>query len=323
MRQARNSRWGLAVLAALPFAALAADAKPWQLNMGRGVTASAPHAYDAHMLALIICVAIGAVVFVAMAYAMFKFRHSKGAVPDTSFTHSTKLEVMWTVIPVILLVIMAVPATAKLIAMYDTRDSQMTVKVTGIQWMWKYEYLGEGVEITSRLDRESDRLRQNPATTRAELDAHPAYLLDVDNPLVVPVNTKIRFVITADDVIHSWWVPALGWKQDAIPGIINEAWTEILEPGIYRGQCAELCGKDHGFMPIVVKAVSQDESAPGRAAQTAAGPAPADPAPVPEGGDGTAPRSIDPDMVDDVQQGEEPAAPQAPAAAPADAASAG
>ena len=169
MRQARNSRWGLAVLAALPFAALAADAKPWQLNMGRGVTASAQHAYDAHMLALIICVAIGAVVFVAMAYAMFKFRHSKGAVPDTSFTHSTKLEVMWTVIPVILLVIMAVPATAKLIAMYDTRDSQMTVKVTGIQWMWKYEYLGEGVEITSRLDRESDRLRQNPATTRAEL----------------------------------------------------------------------------------------------------------------------------------------------------------
>lgn len=323
MRQARNSRWGLAVLAALPFAALAADAKPWQLNMGRGVTASAQHAYDAHMLALIICVAIGAVVFVAMAYAMFKFRHSKGAVPDTSFTHSTKLEVMWTVIPVILLVIMAVPATAKLIAMYDTRDSQMTVKVTGIQWMWKYEYLGEGVEITSRLDRESDRLRQNPATTRAELDAHPAYLLDVDNPLVVPVNTKIRFVITADDVIHSWWVPALGWKQDAIPGIINEAWTEILEPGIYRGQCAELCGKDHGFMPIVVKAVSQDEYAQWLAAQKAAGQAPADPSQVPEGGDGTAPRSIDPDMVDDVQQGEEPAAPQAPAAAPADAASAG
>ena len=323
MRQARFSRWGLAVLAWLPFAAMAADPKPWQLNMGRGVTQSARHAYEAHMLAFWICAAIGAVVFAAMGYAMFKFRHSKGAVPDTSFTHSTKLEILWTVIPVILLVIMAVPATAKLIAMYDTRESQMTVKVTGIQWMWKYEYLGEGVEITSRLDRESDRLRQNPNTTRAELDAHPAYLLDVDNPLVVPVNTKIRFVITADAVIHSWWVPALGWKQDAIPGIINEAWTEILEPGVYRGQCAELCGKDHGFMPIVVKAVSQEEYAQWLAAQKAAGQAPAEPSQVPEDGDGNAPRSVDPDMVDDVQQGEEPAAPQAPAAAPADAASAG
>ena len=323
MRQARFSRWGLAVLAALPAVALAAAPTRWQLNMGRGVTESARHAYEAHMLALWICVAIGAVVFAAMGIAMFKFRHSKGAVPDTKFTHSTRLEILWTVVPVILLVIMAVPATAKLIAMYDTRDSQMTVKVTGIQWMWKYEYLGEGVEITSRLDRESDRLRQNSSTTRAELDAHPAYLLDVDNPLVVPVNTKIRFVITADDVIHSWWVPALGWKQDAIPGIINEAWTEILEPGTYRGQCAELCGKDHGFMPIVVRAVPQEEFAQWLAAQKAAGQAPAEPSLVPEGGDGTAPRSVDPDMVDDVMQGEEPAAPQAPAAAPADAASAG
>ncbi len=323
MRQARFSRWGLAVLAWLPFAALAADPKPWQLNMGRGVTSSAQNAYEAHMLAFWVCLAIGAVVFIAMGYAMYKFRHSKGAVPDTSFTHSTKLEILWTVIPVILLVIMAVPATAKLIAMYDTRESEMTIKVTGIQWLWQYEYLGEGVEITSRLDRESDRLRQDRNVTRAELEAHPAYLLDVDNPLVVPVDTKIRFVITADDVIHSWWVPALGWKQDAIPGIINEAWTEILEPGIYRGQCAELCGKDHAFMPIVVKAVPKEEFAQWLAAQKAAGNAPADPSQIPEQGGGTRQRSVDPDMVDDVQQGEEPAAPQAPAAAPADAASAG
>src|SRR5690606_8364563 len=323
---ARFSRWGLAVLAWLPFAALAADPKPWQLNMGRGVTASAQNAYEAHMLAFWVCLAIGAVVFGAMAYAMFKFRHSKGAVPDTSFTHSTRLEILWTVIPVILLVIMAVPATAKLIAMYDTRESEMTIKVTGIQWLWQYEYLGEGVEITSRLDRESDRLRQKRNATRAELDAHPAYLLDVDNPLVVPVNTKIRFVITADDVIHSWWVPALGWKQDAIPGIINEAWTEISEPGTYRGQCAELCGKDHGFMPIVVKAVPQDEFQQWLASKQAAGQdVPADPSQVPEAGDGNAPRSADPDMIEDVQQGEEPAAPQAPAeaAVPAAAPSAG
>ena len=323
MRQARYSRWGLAVLALLPFAALAADPTRWQLNMGRGVTESARHAYEAHMLALIICVVIGAVVFAAMGYAMFKFRHSKGAVPDTSFTHSTRLEVLWTVVPVILLVIMAVPATAKLIAMYDTRDSQMTIKVTGAQWLWKYEYLGEDVEIVSRLDNESNRLRQDPHVTRAQLDAHPSYLLDVDNPLVVPVNTKIRFVITADDVIHSWWVPALGWKQDAIPGLINESWTEILEPGTYRGQCAELCGKDHGFMPIVVKAVPQEEFETWLASQKTAGQAPADPSQIPEQGDGTRARSVDPDMVDDVQQGEQPAAPQAPAAAPADATSAG
>ena len=261
MIQARYLRWGMAAIVSAPLAALAQSADPhrWQLNMGRGVTASSNHAYDAHMLALIICIVIGVIVFGAMAYAMFKFRHSRGAVPDTSFTHSTRLEILWTVIPIILLVVMAVPATTKLIDMYDTRESEMTVKVTGVQWMWKYEYLGEGVEITSRLDRESDRLRQNRATTRAELDAHPAYLLDVDNALVVPTGTKIRFVITADDVIHAWWVPALGWKQDAIPGIINEAWTEIQEPGVYRGQCAELCGKDHGFMPIVVRAVPRAE----------------------------------------------------------------
>jgi cytochrome c oxidase subunit 2 len=259
-----------------------------------------------------------------MGYAMYRFRHSKGAVPDTSFTHSTRLEILWTVIPVVLLVIMAVPATAKLVAMYDTRESEMTVKVTGLQWMWKYEYLGEGVEIVSRLDRESDRLRQTRGVTRAELEAHPAYLLEVDNELVLPTNTKVRFVITADDVIHSWWVPALGWKQDAIPGIINEAWTDIREPGVYRGQCAELCGKDHGFMPIVVRAVPREEFDAWLASKKAAGQAPAEPSQVPEGGDGNAPRSVDPDMVEDVRQGEGPAAPQAPeqAADPADAAGA-
>ena len=319
--QARFSRWGLAVLASLPMAALAADAKPWQLNMGRGVTTSAQNAYEAHMLALWICVAIGVIVFAAMGVAMYKFRHSRGAVPDTTFTHSTKLEILWTVVPIILLVIMAVPATAKLVAMYDTRESEMTIKVTGIQWMWKYEYLGEDVELTSRLDRESDRLRQSGE--RPDAAANPHYLLDVDNELVVPTDTKIRFVITADDVIHAWWVPALGWKQDAIPGLINEAWTEILEPGVYRGQCAELCGKDHGFMPIVVRAVPRAEFDTWLAARKASGAAPLDPS-QPEQGDGTRQRSVDPDMIEDVQQGEEPAAPQATnAAAPADAASAG
>jgi len=259
--------------------AQSADPKPWQLNMGKGVTASSQHAYDAHMIALWVCIVIGIIVFGAMGYAMFKFRHSKGAVP-AQFSHNTTAEIIWTVIPVLILVVMAWPATAKLIAMYDTRDSEMTVKVTGYQWMWKYEYLGEGVEFTSRLDRESDRLRQNKATTQEEIKAHPHYLLDVDNQLVLPTNTKIRFVITADDVIHAWWVPALGWKQDAIPGIVNEAWTDIKEPGIYRGQCAELCGKDHGFMPIVVKAVPKAEYEQWLASKKpapAAAPAPAAP----------------------------------------------
>ena len=190
------------------------------------------------------------------------------------FTHNTKAEIIWTVLPIMILVVMAWPATAKLIAMYDTRDSEMTVKVTGYQWMWKYEYLGEDVEFTSRLDARIGRAapERHAVPTVA---ANPHYLLDVDNPLVLPVDTKIRFVITADDVIHAWWVPALGWKQDAIPGIINEAWTDIQTPGIYRGQCAELCGKDHGFMPIVVRAVPKEEFEQWLAAKRPAAPAPA------------------------------------------------
>ncbi|MEJ1097191.1 MULTISPECIES: cytochrome c oxidase subunit II [unclassified Pseudoxanthomonas] len=272
------------LLLAMPALAWAqsADPKRWQLNMGRGVTTSSNHAYDAHMVALWVCVVIGILVFGAMAYAMFKFRKSKGAVA-AQFSHNTTAEIIWTVIPVLILVIMAWPATAKLIAMYDTRNSEMTVKVTGYQWMWKYEYLGEGVAFTSRIDRESDRIRQSGEVP--DLAKNPHYLLDVDNVLVLPTDTKIRFVITADDVIHAWWVPALGWKQDAVPGIINEAWADIKEPGIYRGQCAELCGKDHGFMPIVVKAVPKQEYQQWLAARKPApapaqAPAPAEAAPA-------------------------------------------
>ena len=261
----------LALVALLPAIAMAqqADPKRWQLNMGEGVTHSSQMAYEAHMVALWVCVVIGLIVFGAMGVAMFRFRKSRGAVPEVSFTHSTKLEIVWTLVPVVLLIGMAWPATAKLVAMYDTRNSEMTVKVTGYQWMWKYEYLGEGVELTSRLARDSDLLRQSGETPSYANEAQRNYLLDVDNVLVLPVDTKIRFVITADDVIHAWWVPALGWKQDAIPGIINEAWTDIREPGIYRGQCAELCGKDHGFMPIVVKAVPRAEYEAWLAAQQA------------------------------------------------------
>ncbi len=239
--------------------ALANGGQPerWQLNMTEGVTATAQRAHDMHMIILWICVVIGIIVFGAMAVAIFKFRKSKGAVPDKTFVHSTFLEILWTGIPILILIGMAIPATTKVIEAYDSSKSEMTVKIVGQQWLWTYEYVGEGVKFTSRLDRESDRIRQS-GMQPTEAD-HPAYLLDVDNRLVLPTNTKVRFVITADDVIHSWWVPALGWKQDAIPGIINEGWTNIPEPGTYRGQCAELCGKDHGFMPIVVEAVSPED----------------------------------------------------------------
>ena len=275
---------------ALPTLAQAQSADPhrWQLNMGRGVTPLAHSAYDAHMYVLWACAIIGTIVFAAMAYAIFKFRKSKGAVA-AQFTHNMTAEVIWTLVPVLILIGLCIPATKGLIKMYDTRESEITVKVTGYQWMWKYEYLGHDVEFTSRLDRKHDEVRQSGVDARtANL---PHYLLEVDNPLVLPVDTKVRFVITADDVIHAWWVPALGWKQDAIPGIVNEAWADIDTPGTYRGQCAELCGKDHGFMPIVVKAVSKAEfktwlaeeqakRAPAPAVEAAPAAAPADAAPA-------------------------------------------
>ena len=289
--QWNKTRSGLARLAAalaalaLPlsaFAQAARDFEPdepvrWQLNMTPGITQTSQLAYDAHMFALWICVVIGVLVFGAMFYAMFRFRKSKGAVAS-QFSHNTTAEVIWTIVPVIILIVMAWPATTKLISAYDTRDSAMTVKVTGYQWLWKYEYLGEDVNFTSRMTREDDAIRQTHQ--RPTVAANPHYLRDVDNPLVLPVNTKVRFVITADDVIHSWWVPALGWKRDAIPGIVNEAWTDIREPGIYRGQCAELCGKDHAFMPIVVKAVPKEEFARWLAAEKAKNAPVAVPAPA-------------------------------------------
>ena len=264
MHQIGKSIAALAALAAaLP--AAAASPQPWQLNMTPGVTETAQAAYSMHMIMLWICVVIGVLVFGAMGVAMFRFRKSKGAVPDTTLVHSTKVEVIWTVVPVLILVVMAWPATKYLIAAADVRNAEMTVKITGYQWKWRYEILDyKGIEqpvnLVSSLDVDSNRARQglkDPADV--QVDGVNTYLLNVDRELVLPTDTKIRFVITADDVIHAWWVPALGWKQDAIPGFINEAWTNIREPGVYRGQCAELCGKDHGFMPIVVRAVPRAE----------------------------------------------------------------
>jgi cytochrome c oxidase subunit 2 len=254
-------------LAALACAGIAhANPVRWQLNMTPGVTATSQNVQWLHNLALGICVVIGILVFGAMAYSMVKFRKSKGAVA-AQFSHNTVAEVIWTIVPILILIVLAVPATNILFKMYDTRDAKLTIKVTGYQWLWQYEYLdpsnpGHNVEFTSRLERSSDRTRQLGSGMdpyKVKVGNENTYLLDVDHPLVLPIDTKVRFVITADDVIHAWWVPVLGWKQDAIPGQINEDWTEIHQPGVYRGQCAELCGKDHGFMPIVVKAVPKAE----------------------------------------------------------------
>lgn len=267
MNAAKWVRVGAGVLAALAAGtALAADPQPWQLNMTPGVTDTSAQVYWLHNLILGICVVIGILVFGAMGFAMFKFRKSKGAVA-AQFSHNTVAEVIWTVVPILILIAMAWPATKTLFRMYDTTESEMTVKVTGYQWMWRYEilnYRGQAtpVNFVSRLDRESDTTRQlgSGKDPRAVMTGDKnTYLLNVDKPLVLPTDTKIRFVVTADDVIHAWWVPALGWKQDAIPGIINEAWTNIKTPGTYRGQCTELCGKDHAFMPIVVNAVPRAE----------------------------------------------------------------
>ncbi len=267
--QARWVRFVLVALTALlPAWAWAQSADPvrWQLNMREGVTNTSQVAYESHMIVLWICVVIGVLVFGAMFYAMFKFRKSKGAVA-AQFSHNTTAEIIWTVVPIVILIGLAWPATTNLIKIYDTRKAEMTVKITGYQWMWKYEYLGEDVSFTSRLARASDIVRQSG--TQPTMQSNPNYLLEVDNMLVLPIDTKVRFVVTADDVIHAWWVPALGWKQDAIPGIVNEAWSDIREPGVYRGQCAELCGKDHGFMPIVVRAVPKAEFATWLAAEKA------------------------------------------------------
>lgn len=229
-----------------------------EINLTRGVTEFANNNYDLHMVVLWICVVIGILVFSAMFISIFLHRKSRGH-EAAQFTHSTKAEIVWTIIPVIILVSMAVPATSALIQMEVAPETEMTVKITGFQWRWRYEYLEDGVDFISSLKSDSNAARR--LASGVDPEAVENYLLDVDKRVVIPVDTKIKFLITADDVIHSWWVPALGWKRDAVPGFINEAWTEVETPGVYRGQCAELCGKDHGFMPIVVEAVSKADYA--------------------------------------------------------------
>jgi cytochrome c oxidase subunit 2 len=233
----------------------------WALNMTQGVTKISRDVYSLHMIMLWACVWIGVFVFGWMIFSLLKFRKSQGAVADTNLIHSTKAEIIWTVIPVIILVALAVPSARTLIAIEDASKTQLTVKVTGYQWKWQYDYIDKGVSFFSTLSRDSDAARQPNAGI--DVNTVPNYLLSVDNPLVVPVGTKVRLLITAQDVIHAWWLPAVAVKKDAIPGFVNEAWflIDADKPGTYRGQCAELCGRDHGFMPIVVVAKTPAEFA--------------------------------------------------------------
>ena len=229
----------------------ASAAAKYGLNMPEGVTPISKEVYDLHMLIFWICVWIGVVVFGVMFYSMYYHRKSKGAVA-AQFHESTTIEMVWTVVPMLILIAMAIPATKTLIAMEDTSKPDLTITVTGYQWRWKYDYMDEGISFFSTLATPRDQI-----DNIAEKDEH--YLLEVDNPLILPVGKKIRILTTASDVIHAWWVPDLGWKRDALPGFVNENWTYIEKPGTYRGQCAELCGKDHGFMPIVVIAKAEEE----------------------------------------------------------------
>ncbi len=228
----------------------------YTLNLMKGVTKVSNDIYDLHMLILWICVFMGIGVFGTMFYSIYHHRKSKGHKAE-QFHENTTVEIIWTIIPTLILIGMAIPATKAMMELDDVQDSEMSIKVTGHQWKWEYEYLDNGIHFFSSLDEASNKVRQ----VGSGLDPRsvPNYLLNVDKPLVIPTKKKIRFVFTAKDVIHSWWVPDLGWKKDTIPGFINESWTSVDEPGTYRGQCTELCGKDHGFMPIVVIAMNEPE----------------------------------------------------------------
>jgi cytochrome c oxidase subunit II len=248
----RNIMRGAVPAAALWSTVTNAD---WTLNLREGVTPISHEIYDLHMLILYIVTVIGILVFGVMAWSIFHHRKSRGAVA-ANFHHSTAAEIAWTIIPILILVVIAVPATKTLVFMEQTGDADITLKVTGYQWKWKYDYIEDDLSFFSSLDKKSNEARVldsgiDPATVEN-------YLLEVDKPIVLPVDTKIRILTTANDVIHAWWVPDLGWKRDAVPGYINDNWAIIEEEGTYRGQCAELCGKDHGFMPIVLKAVSKE-----------------------------------------------------------------
>lgn len=256
MSRATWGPWWAVLAVVIGIAGVGPAAAQLEYNMPRGVTGVSENVFQLHMLMFAICCVLGIIVFGVMVYSIVRFRHSRGAVPAT-FHESTAVEIAWTIIPFAILISIAIPAAGTLIRMEDTSNPDMTVKVTGYQWQWHYDYLDEDVEFFSRLDEQSYLARQRGS----DVSPHDVenYLLSVDNPLVLPVGKKVRLLMTSNDVIHSWWVPDLAVKKDAIPGFINETWTQIEEPGVYRGQCAELCGRDHGYMPVVVVAMNEPD----------------------------------------------------------------
>jgi cytochrome c oxidase subunit II len=230
-------------------------------NLPPGVTELSRDMFALHMEVFWICVGIAVVVFGAMIYSLVKFRKSQGAVADTTMLHSTQVEIIWTIIPVVILVVMAVPAAELILRMEDARDSGLSIRVTGYQWKWEYQYMdaAEGIDFFSTLARPSNFARE----LRSGIDPNTVenYLLDVDKPLVIPSGTKVRLLLTSQDVIHAWWVPDFGAKRSAVPGYVNELWFKVDagKEGTYRGQCAALCGRDHGFMPVVVTVLTPDD----------------------------------------------------------------
>ena len=244
----------IAIVALGLLASVSASAD-WALNMPKGVTELSAQTYNLHMMVFWVCVAIGALVFGVMIVSLVKHRKSAGAVP-AKFSHSTMAEVIWTALPVVILLVMAIPAAETMVRLEDARKADMTIVATGYQWKWHYRYQNEDVDFYSSLARPS--LEARPRNAGIDPFSVDNYLLDVDRPLVVPVGAKVRLLTTSNDVLHAWWVPELAIKKDAIPGIVNESWFQATETGTYRGQCAELCGKDHGYMPIVVEVVEAD-----------------------------------------------------------------
>ena len=241
----------VALTAVLMSHVIFAAADPWQMNMHKGVTPLSHDMYDLHMVAIVICAIIGVIVFGIMIYSLIHHRKSKGYEPAT-FHDNTRLEIVWTIIPFLILFGLAIPATKVLIRLENTEKSDVTIKVVGHQWKWQYQYLDEGISFFSNLSTPYAQIAN-------EEPKGEWYLLEVDKEVIVPVHKKIRFLVTSNDVIHSWWVPELGVKRDAIPGFMHEAWARIEKPGVYRGQCAELCGINHAYMPIVVRALPQNE----------------------------------------------------------------
>jgi cytochrome c oxidase subunit 2 len=252
---------GLAITASIPaVAAPEVTGRPveLQLNLQPPVTRIAAEIYDLHTWMMVVCVIIFVGVFGVMFYSVFKHRRSLGHRPAT-FHESTAVEIAWTVVPFLIVIGMALPATKTVVAMKDTSNADLTIKATGMQWKWGYDYLkgeGEGISFLSNLATPRAQVGGPGVAPTEDRSKNPNYLLEVDNQVVVPVNKKVRIVLTANDVIHSWTIPAFGVKQDAIPGFVRDTWFKSEKIGTFRGSCVELCGKDHAFMPIVVKVVS-------------------------------------------------------------------